>query len=149
VPVQRCTFTFTGCHGLSAIHRYNVTMSQAKILSILIDLTCQRIRCLGHTERMQHTAIPKKMLYRKLYATRRKGRRKIRWLDDVSTDLRKMGNKRMERHSKGLRGLEAYCKVGQGPHRGAVAPSKNKKTYFSTNTTLAFLSMLSPLKLSS
>jgi hypothetical protein len=30
------------------------------------------------------------MLYGKLYATRRKGRLKMRWLDNVSTDLRKM-----------------------------------------------------------
>jgi hypothetical protein len=37
---------------------------------------------------MQDTAIPKKM-YGKLYATRRRGT--TRWLDDVSTDLRKMG----------------------------------------------------------
>jgi hypothetical protein len=39
---------------------------------------------------MQDTAIPKKM-YGKLYATRRRVRQKTRWLDDVSTDLRKMG----------------------------------------------------------
>jgi hypothetical protein len=31
------------------------------------------------------------MLYGKLYATRRTGRPKMRWLKDVSRDLRKMG----------------------------------------------------------
>jgi len=42
----------------------------------------------------------------------------------------KDGNKRMERQSKGLRDLEAYCKGGQGPLR-AVAPPKKKKKYYS------------------
>jgi hypothetical protein len=31
------------------------------------------------------------MLYGKLYATQHRGRPKMRWLDDMSTDLRKMG----------------------------------------------------------
>jgi hypothetical protein len=39
---------------------------------------------------MQDTAIPRTMLYGRLYATRRRGRPKTRWLDDVSADLRKM-----------------------------------------------------------
>ena len=38
----------------------------------------------------------------------------------------KDGDKRMERQSKGSRGLEAYCKGGQGPPR-AVAPLKKLK----------------------
>jgi hypothetical protein len=38
---------------------------------------------------MQDTTIPKMLLYGKLYATRQ--RPKMRWLDDMSMDLRKMG----------------------------------------------------------
>jgi len=55
-----------------------------------------------------------------------------------TSDKTKDGNKRMERQSKGLRGLEAYCKGGQGPPR-AVVPSKKKK--IKPNILLLFKNM--------
>jgi len=73
-------------------------------------MKCQRIRWVGHIERMQDTAIPKKM-YGKLYARRRRGRPKMRWLDDVSTDLREMGiNEWRER----ARDREAWRRIVKG-----------------------------------
>jgi hypothetical protein len=43
----------------------------------------QRLRWLGHVERMEDTAMPKRMMKGKLYSKRRKGRSRMIWLDDV------------------------------------------------------------------
>jgi hypothetical protein len=71
-------------------------------------IKCKRTRWLRHIERLQDTEIPKKMLYGKLYATRRRGILKIRWLDDVSTDLRKMG---INEWRKRARDREAWRRI--------------------------------------
>jgi hypothetical protein len=49
----------------------------------------QRIRWLGHVERMEDNTTPKRMLKGRLYYKRRKGRPRTRWLDDVESDLKK------------------------------------------------------------
>jgi hypothetical protein len=48
---------------------------------IIRFIKSQRIRWLGHVERMEDNAMPKRML---------KGRPRVRWLDDVESDLKKM-----------------------------------------------------------
>ena len=73
------------------IRRNDESEAIIKGQNIVRFIKCQRIRWLGHIERMQDTAIPEKMLYGKLYATRRRGRPKMGWLDDVYMDLRKTG----------------------------------------------------------
>ena len=47
----------------------------------------------SHRKNARHCNSKKKMLYGKLHAARRRGRPKMRWLDDGSMDLRKMGIK--------------------------------------------------------
>jgi hypothetical protein len=39
---------------------------------------------------MEDNAMPKRMLQGRLYFKRRKGRPRMRWLDDVESDLKKM-----------------------------------------------------------
>jgi GTP1/Obg family GTP-binding protein len=50
----------------------------------------QRIRWLEHVERMEDNAMPKRMLKGRLYSKICKGRPRMRWLDDVESDLKKM-----------------------------------------------------------
>jgi hypothetical protein len=45
------------------------------------DIKSQRIRWLGHVERMENNAMPKRML---------KGRPRMRWLEEAENDLKRM-----------------------------------------------------------
>jgi len=47
----------------------------------------QRIRWLGNVKRMEVGAIPRKMMEGRLFIGRRKGRPRLRWMDDVVADL--------------------------------------------------------------
>jgi GTP1/Obg family GTP-binding protein len=50
----------------------------------------QRIRGLGHVERMEDNAMPKRVLKGRLYSKRRKGRPRMRCLEEVENDLKRM-----------------------------------------------------------
>jgi len=50
----------------------------------------RRIRWLGHAKRMEVGAMPKKMMEGRLFIGRRRGRPRLRWMDDVVADLKVM-----------------------------------------------------------
>jgi hypothetical protein len=85
--------------------RYNEEINTLlKGEDIVRFIKSQRIGWLGHVERMEDNAMPKRTLKGRLYSTRRKGRPRMRWLEDV----------------------ESGCRGGQGSPR-AVAPKKKKR----------------------
>ena len=53
-------------------------------------IKAQRIRWLGHVENMEVGAMTRKMMEGKLFIGRRKGRPRLRWMDDVVADLKVM-----------------------------------------------------------
>jgi len=56
---------------------------------VLKFIKAQRIRWLGHVERMEVGVMPRKMTEGRLFVGRRRGRR-LRWMDDVVADLEVM-----------------------------------------------------------
>jgi hypothetical protein len=51
-------------------------------------IKAQRIRLLGHVKRMEVGAMPRKMTEGRLFMGRRKGRPRLRWMDDAVADLK-------------------------------------------------------------
>ena len=84
----------------------------------------------SHRKNARHR-ISKKDVVRKAVCNKTKRKTKNKMAGWRVHGPEKDGNKRMERQSKGSRGLEAYCKGGQGPPR-AVAPPKKKKFHLLT-----------------
>jgi len=54
----------------------------------------QRIIWLGHLERMEEDRMPKKIFTQELEGTRRKGRSRKRWREEVERDLQVLGVRR-------------------------------------------------------
>ena len=56
-------------------------------------IKAQRIKWLGHVKRKEVGAMPIKMMEGRLFVGKRKGRPRLRWMDDVVADLKAMGIK--------------------------------------------------------
>ena len=79
-------------------------------------IEAQRIQWLGHVEKMDEMAMPKRVPKGRLYATRI-GRPRIRWMDEVTDDLRRIGIRRwteMARNRKQWRLIVEDAKAHPG-----------------------------------
>jgi len=56
-------------------------------------MKAQRIRWLGRVKRMEVGAMPRKRMEGRLFIRRRKGRLRLRWMDDVVAKLKVMKKK--------------------------------------------------------
>ena len=57
----------------------------------------QRLRWIGHVERMAETRMPKRLLKARMTGRRVQGRPRNRWKDEVETDMRKLDNRGWKR----------------------------------------------------
>ena len=57
----------------------------------------QRISWLGHLERMEEDRMPKKIYTQEVEGSRRRGRPRKRWEEEVERDLQSAGSEKMER----------------------------------------------------
>ena len=60
----------------------------------MIVIKIRKLEWLGHVIRMNQTRPVKKIFEGKLEGRRRRGRPRLRWINDVEDDLRKLGVKR-------------------------------------------------------
>jgi hypothetical protein len=65
-----------------------------KTPTVTETIRLNRLRWLGHVQRLEENRIPPKILYMNLEATRLRGRARNRWQDEVREDGRLVGGKR-------------------------------------------------------
>jgi hypothetical protein len=65
-----------------------------KSQDIVTVIKIRRLERLGHVSRMNETRSVKKIFEGKLEGRRRRGRPRLRWINDVEDDLRKLAVKR-------------------------------------------------------
>jgi hypothetical protein len=77
--------------GIRRIRTNKELYNMYKLPNLVTEIKRARLRWLGHVERMPASRLTKKIYSGKPEGSRKIGRPRTRWLDDVEADIRKMG----------------------------------------------------------
>jgi hypothetical protein len=105
-------------NGIWRIRTNKELMTLYQELDIVTEINKARLRWMGHVERMSEDRVIKKLYMTKPEGRRSVGRPKMRWLDDVEEDLRKMrigGWRGRARRRDEWKSVLSEVKVLQGP----------------------------------
>jgi hypothetical protein len=99
----------------------------AKAADIVNVISIQSLECLGHVVRMNETRSVKKIFERKLEGRRGKGRPKLRRINDVEDDLRKLGVKCWRTKALEREEWASIIKEAKAKLKGKKKKKKKKK----------------------
>ena len=86
----------------------------------------QRISWLGHLERMEEDRMHKRIFTQELEGTRRRGRPRKRWKEEVERDFQVLRVRRWRELVADRKKIEGYCSTGQSP-QWAVVPMEEEE----------------------
>jgi len=86
----------------------------------------QKISWLGHLERMEEDRMTKKIFIQELEGTRRRGRPRKRWKEELERDLQVLGVRRWREFVADGEKMEGHFSTGQSP-QWAVVPMKEEE----------------------
>jgi hypothetical protein len=114
-----------GCWRIKTNHEILEKFKSPDIISVI---KLRILEWLGHVMRMNETRVARKILDHKPGGKRRRGRPRLRWLDDVEADLRSMEGKEMENESIKQRRMDIDHKGSQGQTQRAVVLQEEQFT---------------------
>ena len=95
--------------------------------NLVIWIKGQRINWLGHLERMEEGRMPKKIFTQELEGTRRRGRPRKRWKEEVERDLQVLGVRRWRDLVADRKKMEGYIFDRPKPTVGCSANGRRRR----------------------
>jgi len=99
------------------------------------------VKWLGHLERMEEDRMPKKIFTQELEGTRRRGRPRKGWKEEVERNLQELGVRRWRELVVDRKKMEGRCSTGQSP-QCAVVPMEEEEEFFTPNCCFVLVPLI-------